>query len=173
MWVKNKNRGFTIVELLIVIVVIAILAAITIVAYNGVQNRANDTAIQSDLANIAKKVKLYNAEFGAYPAGTAQLASLGLKISKSSYGNHLFNGTGYYNLVYCRVPAVNPTQFAIIAFSKSGKNYQYNSSGQLIEYPGAPAGSATVCAAAGVTLPTASEREWFYDNGSWQSFAGS
>lgn len=47
---KNKN-GFTIVELLIVIVVIGILAAITLVAYNGIQARANDTAIKSDLRN--------------------------------------------------------------------------------------------------------------------------
>ncbi len=38
---QTKSRGFTIVELLIVIVIIAILAAITIVAYNGIQNRAN------------------------------------------------------------------------------------------------------------------------------------
>lgn len=173
MWAKNKNSGFTIVELLIVVVVIAILSALAIVAYNGVQNRANDAAIQSDLANIAKKVKLYHAEYGVYPAGSAQLASLGLRVSKSSYGNHFFNGTGYYNLVYCRVPAVNPTQFALIAFGKSGKNYQYNSNGQLIEYPGAPAGSAVACAAAGVTLPLGSERDWFYDNGNWQSFVGS
>ena len=46
---KTKNTGFTIVELLIVIVIIGILAAITIVAYNGIQNRANDTVIKNDL----------------------------------------------------------------------------------------------------------------------------
>ena len=43
---QTKSSGFTIVELLIVIVVIAILAAITIVAYNGIQDRANTTANQ-------------------------------------------------------------------------------------------------------------------------------
>ena len=41
---QRNLRGFTIVELLIVIVIIAILAAITIVAYNGIQQRARDSA---------------------------------------------------------------------------------------------------------------------------------
>jgi len=54
-----KNRGFTIVELLVVIVVIAILAAITIVAYNGIQVRARDNVRKQDLAQISKALKLY------------------------------------------------------------------------------------------------------------------
>ena len=47
-----KQRGFTIVELLIVIVVIGVLAAITIVAYNGIQSRARDSARVSDINAI-------------------------------------------------------------------------------------------------------------------------
>lgn len=51
---KKTTSGFTIVELLIVIVVIAILAAISIVAYTGIQARAKDSKMKADVANIAK-----------------------------------------------------------------------------------------------------------------------
>ena len=168
---NRKQTGFTIVELLIVIVVIGILAAITIVAYNGIQNRAHDTAVQSDLSNIAKKIRIYEADAGYYPAGSAQLATLGLKVSKNAY-THYFNGASYYNLVYCRMPAVNPTQFAIVAYGKSGKNFQYSASGQISEFASAPTGSATACASAGVTLVTGNERDWLFDNNSWQYYVG-
>lgn len=167
--IRTSNTGFTIVELLIVIVVIGILAAITVVAYNGVQNRAYDTTVQSDLSSIANKVKLYEADNGYLPAGSAQLATLQLKVSKNAYAPY-YNGTAYYNIVYCRMPAVNPTQFAIVAYGKSGKNFQYSASGQLSEFSGAPTGSATACAAAGVPLSNGSERDWFYDNNAWQYY---
>jgi prepilin-type N-terminal cleavage/methylation domain-containing protein len=53
----TRERGFTIVELLIVIVVIAILAAISVVAYSGIQQRAKASAAKSDLRNFAKAIE--------------------------------------------------------------------------------------------------------------------
>lgn len=57
----GKQPGFTIVELLIVIVVIGILAAITIVAYNGIQDRARISVSAADITNASKKASLSKA----------------------------------------------------------------------------------------------------------------
>ncbi len=64
---QDRNQGFTIVELLIVIVVIGILAAITIVAFNGIQHRAVIATVQVDLDNVAKQMVLYRVNHGAFP----------------------------------------------------------------------------------------------------------
>lgn len=66
---KRRSTGFTIVELLIVIVVIAILAAISIVAYTGIQQRARDAERLSDAQMIDKAIKSYYAVHGEYPPG--------------------------------------------------------------------------------------------------------
>lgn len=63
-----KQTGFTIVELLIVVVVIAILAAITIVSYNGIRQRATEASVQATLSQVNEKVLAYAAlHGGAYP----------------------------------------------------------------------------------------------------------
>lgn len=64
---RNNRRGFTIVELLIVIVVIGILAAITIVAYNGVQARAQDSHRLAEMNKLRKGLEVYFTLNGQYP----------------------------------------------------------------------------------------------------------
>lgn len=64
-----SHRGFTIVELLIVIVVIAILAAVSVVAYNGVQLRSKIAATNSDLKAIKTAMMLYRTDRGTLPNG--------------------------------------------------------------------------------------------------------
>lgn len=64
-----KKSGFTIVELLIVVVVIAILAAISIVAYTGIQARAYDSKMINGLNQIENALRLYSIDYGSTIVG--------------------------------------------------------------------------------------------------------
>jgi prepilin-type N-terminal cleavage/methylation domain-containing protein len=112
------RRGFTVVELLIVITVIAILAAITLVAYNALQNSAYDSAVQSDLDNTSGLLESFRTTDSAahqYPrTKTPDLDSLSIKASKNSYDQ-----TTTVNYVYC-INTTDYQAYALVALSKSG-----------------------------------------------------
>lgn len=71
-----RREGFTIVELLIVIIVIAILAAITIVAFNGVQNRAQDSSTRTTLRQIESNVRSTGIITGSIIDGSSSTTPL-------------------------------------------------------------------------------------------------
>ena len=71
----RKDRGFTIVELLVVIVVIGILAAITIVSYTGITARAKTAQAQSNAQSIQSVAEVYFTEHSFYPVLTGDFAS--------------------------------------------------------------------------------------------------
>lgn len=90
--------GFTLVELLIVIVIIAILAAITIVAFNGIQARAQISQQQADLTQAAKQFEMFNSINGNYPASIADAAGMKIKFSFSPVGSNVllcYSSSGY------------------------------------------------------------------------------
>lgn len=76
--IKNniKSQGFTIVELLVVIVVIGILAAITIVSYSGVTAKARTASNQSNANSVLQAAMSVYAESGSYPATDASSATV-------------------------------------------------------------------------------------------------
>lgn len=71
----RKDSGFTIVELLVVIVVIGILAAITIISYTGVTARAKTSQSQSNAQSAQTVAEAYNADTGSYPPTAAAFSS--------------------------------------------------------------------------------------------------
>lgn len=64
---KRKQSGFTIVELLIVIVVIGILAALVVTTFSGVQRKARNAERQSDINAIHTQLEAYFNEKNEYP----------------------------------------------------------------------------------------------------------
>jgi prepilin-type N-terminal cleavage/methylation domain-containing protein len=99
---SQRQTGFTIVELLIVIVVIGILAAITIVAYSGVQQRARVATVTSDLSNVRKSLGAYEAINSQYPTALSAVNE-GRGVKTSSGTNVQYTGSA---ATYC-VTATN------------------------------------------------------------------
>lgn len=134
---EHREPGFTIVELLIVVVVIAILAAITIVAYNGISNRAKSSAASSAVQQATKKVMTYataNAE--QYPA---TLTDAGIVDGTTTF-QYRVNNTS------------DPKTFCITATTQNVS--YYSSSTQTIPTAGACAGHGVNGAVAITNLHT-------------------
>ena len=81
---NRKAHGFTIVELLIVIVVIAILAAISIAAYTNIQQRAKNTAIINAASQSLKMIEAYIAANGMYPLNSSTSVSACITVAANS-----------------------------------------------------------------------------------------
>lgn len=106
-----KSKGFTIVELLIVIVVIGILAAIVIVAFNGVQSRARDSERATEIKNIQKKLEIYFTEKGYYPNSSQMMnATFRTELGLNSAA---LTPTGGSALAYCW--AADPSRYCYVA----------------------------------------------------------
>jgi prepilin-type N-terminal cleavage/methylation domain-containing protein len=73
----NKSKGFTLIEMLIVIAIIAILAGVVLTGVRGFQQQARDTRRIGDLRNIQALVELYFSRNSEYPADLAAIANLG------------------------------------------------------------------------------------------------
>lgn len=109
------SKAFTIVELLIVIVIIAILATVTVVAFNGVQKRAESSSVAASLNQAAKKLELYNVSNSAYPL---TLGDAGVSNSDVTYqftgssASYCVTGTKGATSLYINNTQTNPTSGA-------------------------------------------------------------
>src|SRR5574344_333990 len=134
--ILHRNSGFTIVELLVVIVVIGVLATITAVSYTSVTQKANVAAFQSQLSNNSSLLKLYNAEYNSYP--TALDANYCPSAPTVDTKYCLKNMTGA-TLTYA-----GTTSTFNLTISKSGLSYKTTETGSIAKVISCPTGFIAV-----------------------------
>jgi type II secretion system protein G len=79
---RGGERGFTLVELMVVVAVIGVLATIAIPLYTNVQSRARLAKAQADARTLASAVSIYGAHMGRIPSTLSQLTT----VSTNSQG---------------------------------------------------------------------------------------
>ena len=139
----KKYYGFTIVELLIVIVVIGVLAAISVAAYSGIQQRAKNTAIISAANQSLKLINAYIAETGKYPPTTGAGDRLCVTVSSGCMdgGGLVTNLDAVFNTAFAtlgNLPQSAPTEGASaygIAYSYRGtRTYNGDVQPAILQY---------------------------------------
>lgn len=127
-YVRHHQKGFTIVELLIVIVVIAILATISIVAYNGIQQRAQRAIVKNDMRNFQQQLEAFNVDNGRYPLNATELATV------NNGGKPVFSKEAYQlgrnNIYYIVVPGGANYGVAAVFKDPAGPGEHYGSNPQ-------------------------------------------
>lgn len=161
---QRGQQGFTIVELIIVISIIAALAAITLVAYNGVRQSAQEVSVEHDMRNIAKQLAFYKIDNQRYPT-SAQLQAVGIHVNKQTYG---VNPTGA-TIFYCTNTA--GTAFSVVARVKSTSLLSYLSTTGLVTTYSGSATAPQLCLDSGVPGTTGTmDYAAFTNNGVWYSW---
>src|SRR5271170_5409527 len=110
---KKSNKGFTIVELLIVIVVIGILALLVITTYSGIQAKARNAKRQSDIKSLQTQVEAFFSQNGYYPSRTDMNSSSWLATNMKSLDQNAL------------IDPSNPTQSKTLVAAPVAKSYSY------------------------------------------------
>ncbi len=113
-----KRGGFTLVELLIVIIIIAVLAAIAIPKFANQSQRSKESALRAELATLRNGIELFKNDTGAYPATPDDLAATTAPANgKDSAGNSKAITASDFKGPYISKVNVDPVSGAAFTYS--------------------------------------------------------
>ena len=116
----NKEEGFTLVELMVVVLIIAILIAIAIPTFLGARERAQDRAAQSNLRNALTAQKVYYTDSEAF-GSAADLTAANIEPSLEFAAVALISDNGVIGTVQCPINVAGDDQGTILSsFSATG-----------------------------------------------------
>jgi type IV pilus assembly protein PilA len=110
---KNKQSGFTIVELLIVIVVIGILAALVITTFSGIQQKARDTKRETDIKALHGQLEAFSAQKGYYPSLTDMNTAAFVTANLKGLDPNAFNDPKGSSSTMVASPTANSYSYAV------------------------------------------------------------
>jgi prepilin-type N-terminal cleavage/methylation domain-containing protein len=103
---KHLSSAFTLIELLIVMIILALLAGIGLISFGTVQQKSRDSSRKQDLVNIAKAIEVYHNDFGFYPNSNpieGLIEACGVDALEPCYWGEVWqntsNGTLYMNML--------------------------------------------------------------------------
>lgn len=121
---KTLSKGFTLIEMLVVISIIGILATLVAANLNSARSRARDTQRKSDIKNISTALRLYYNDIGRYPAndGSYQLKACDPATATCTWGSQWNIGTTVYMQSLPKDP-LSPTSDYRYTLGASSDNY--------------------------------------------------
>lgn len=154
----NRLKGFTAVEIMVVVFVIGFLAGMTVLGYRQVSKSGHDAAVNADVSKVGAEILAFRGFENKMP-NELDIAKMKLEISKDSFSSDGLSGK---NLAYC----FSDKDYSVVGISRNGKVFKYNPSTKNTD-EASNVSLDNICSDINVDLGGI---VWLYESGAWKEY---